>query len=148
MGVSILLLFTGLILAGMIMTIYLSRIIMEGFPELNLIISSFIPLGPCGQGAYCFLLAGENFKKMLPNGHGSVLGDELSGRIINVACLFAAMIFWVLGLWWLVMALIAIADDILHGRWIPFRLAFWGVVFPNVRSSSTRRLTFLTRSFM
>ncbi|KIJ39924.1 hypothetical protein M422DRAFT_60665 [Sphaerobolus stellatus SS14] len=131
MGISVLMLFTGLVLALMIMTVYLSRIIIEGFPDINLIISSFIPLGPCGQGAISLLITGQNFKQVMPYGYGIVLGDEMSGRIINVICLTAAMALWVLGIWWLVMGLVAIIDVLLRGGKIPFKTSFWGIVFPN-----------------
>lgn len=132
MGMSMVMLFIGLTLAFMIMTLYISRIIIEGFPSIDLIISSFVLLGPCGQGAYSFLIAGQNFQNVLPWG-GNVLGMNPTGQIINVVCLIAAFFVWCIGMWWLVMALLAIGNVLLNGHRIPFKLAFWGLVFPNVR---------------
>ncbi|GJJ06082.1 hypothetical protein Clacol_000271 [Clathrus columnatus] len=129
MGVSVVMLFIGLTLALMIMTIYLSRIIIEGFPTIDFIISSFIPLGPCGQGAYSFLIAGQNFQDAALG--GGVLGSSSAGEVINLICLTAAFFVWCIGIWWLVMALVAIAHVRLKGHQIPFKLTFWGLVFPN-----------------
>ncbi|KAF8584835.1 hypothetical protein K439DRAFT_1646832 [Ramaria rubella] len=131
MGVSIVMVVIGIGLALMILTVYVRRLIIDGLPNIDMIISSFFPLGPCGQAGYSLLIAGQNFKETLPWGSGTVLGDELSGRILNVMCLFAAFVLWCLGLWWLFLALIAIADMLVRGRRIPFKLAFWGLVFPN-----------------
>lgn len=132
MGVSVVMVCIGISLALMILTVYMRRILIDGLPELDMIISSFLPLGPCGQAGYSLLLAGQNFKATLPWGAGDVLGDDLSGRILNVCCLFAAFLLWCLGVWWLLLAFIAIGDVLLRGHRIPFKLAFWGIVFPNV----------------
>lgn len=140
MGVSIFMLFTGLALAIMILTIYVSRIIIEGFPDIELIISSFIPLGPCGQGAFSFLIAGQNFEKVIPWSSASILANDASGHIINIICLTHAFALWTLGMWWLLLALIAIVDVLLGGRRIPFKLTFWGLVFPNVSHLILRAL--------
>lgn len=130
MGVSVAMLFIGLSLALMLMSIYICRIIIEGFPNIDLIISSFIPLGPCGQGAYSFLIAGQNFQNALPWG-GNLLSMSSTGQMLNVVCLAAAFLIWCIGIWWLVMALVAIAHAHLKGNRIPFKLTFWGLVFPN-----------------
>jgi tellurite resistance protein TehA-like permease len=132
MGVSVVMVCIGISLALMILTVYMRRILIDGLPDLDMIISSFLPLGPCGQAGYSLLIAGQNFKETLPWGTGNVLGDDLSGRILNVCCLFAAFLLWCLGVWWLLMAFIAVGDVLLRGRKIPFKLAFWGLVFPNV----------------
>lgn len=135
MGVSVVMVVIGVYLALMILTVYIRRILIDGLPDVDMIISSFIPLGPCGQAGYSFLLAGQNFKTTMPWGAGSITGDELSGRILDVCCFFASFILWCLGVWWFILALIAIADVRLRGYRIPFKLAFWGLVFPNVCSS-------------
>jgi tellurite resistance protein TehA-like permease len=134
-GVSVVILVIGISLALMILTVYMRRILIDGLPDVDMIISSFLPLGPCGQAGYSFLLAGQNFKATMPHGTGGVVGDELSGRVLNVCCFFASFVLWCLGVWWLLMAFIAIGDVLFRGRRIPFKLAFWGLVFPNVGSA-------------
>lgn len=135
MGVSIVMVVIGGCLALMILTVYISRILIDGFPDIDVIISSFIPLGACSQAGYSLLLLGQNLKATMPSGAGSVTGDELSGRILSVCCFFTSFSLWSLGIWWLFMAFIVIADMLLRGYRIPFNLAFWGLVFPNVCSS-------------
>ncbi|KAF8507752.1 voltage-dependent anion channel-domain-containing protein [Gautieria morchelliformis] len=83
------------------------------------------------MAGYSFLLAGQNFKVTMPYGAGSVVGGELSGRILNVCCFFASFVLWCLGVWWLLVAFIATGDVLFRGHRIPFRLAFWGLVFSN-----------------
>lgn len=132
-GVSIVLVVIGTFLALMILTLYFRRLLIEGLPDVGVIISSFVPLGPCGQAGYSLLLAGQNFRATLPWGGGNVLGDELTGRVLSIVCFFAAFILWCMGLWWLLAAIMAVGDTLVRGKKIPFKLAFWGLVFPNVR---------------
>ncbi|GJJ09822.1 hypothetical protein Clacol_004046 [Clathrus columnatus] len=131
MGVALLMVIIGLSLSLMILTLYLRRLIIEGLPDVGAIISCFIPIGPCGQGGYSLLLAGQNFSTLLPNGHGYVLGDPLAGRAINFICFVGAWILWCMAVWWLGCAICAIFHNLMKGERMPFTLAFWGLVFPN-----------------
>lgn len=47
----------GLLVAGMILTLYYQRLSLYHLPGREVIISTFLPLGPCGQGGYALLLA-------------------------------------------------------------------------------------------
>lgn len=134
MGVSLLMVVIGLSLSFMILTLYLRRLIIEGLPDVNAIISCFLPLGPCGQGGYSLLIAGLNAQNLLPNGQGYILGDPLVGRAISFICFAGAWILWAMAVWWLGCALCAIVHNLARGERMPFTLGFWGLVFPNVGS--------------
>lgn len=45
----------GLLLAAMIMAIYFQRLAVHHLPARDVIISTFLPLGPCGQGGYALI---------------------------------------------------------------------------------------------
>lgn len=133
LGFSAVMVIIGISLSLMILAVYIRRLFINGLPDVSAIISSFLPLGPCGQAGYSFLLAGENFQTLFPRGNGSVSGDELVGRILNVLCFSAAFVLWCMAAWWLISAVIAIIHTVATGQRLAFKLSFWGLVFPNVR---------------
>lgn len=133
MGFALVMVAIGISLSLMILTVYLRRLLIDGLPDVGAIISCFLPLGPCGQAGYSLLLAGENFKRILPRGAGTVLADELAGRVLNIICFLGAVFLWCMSLWWLGSALTAIVHTIVRGDKLTFKLPFWGLVFPNVR---------------
>lgn len=47
----------GLLVAAMILVLYYQRLSLHHLPGRETIISTFLPLGPCGQGGYAILLA-------------------------------------------------------------------------------------------
>ncbi|KAG1751519.1 voltage-dependent anion channel-domain-containing protein [Suillus paluster] len=51
----------GLSLSLMLLTIYVLRLVVYGYPTGASILSVFLPVGPCGQAAYSFLKAGVRF---------------------------------------------------------------------------------------
>ena len=123
----------GLALALMILTIYFARLVLHGFPQGLSIVSSFIPLGPCGQAGFSVLIIGQFMKETLPV-PGSIspfLGSAQVGEIVFVLCVCISFILWAFATMWLVYALLGI-QHILHRTRISFELAFWGMIFPNV----------------
>lgn len=133
----------GLTLAFMILTMYLLRLVVYGLPPGASVLSVFIPLGPMGQGGYSILLLGQGYKRMFPLAYGSsdVLTATRTGEIINVVCVCAAIVLWSLASMWLAYALLALAEVLPSNRF-PFKLPFWGLIFPNVNISSPIGLAF------
>ncbi|KIJ39926.1 hypothetical protein M422DRAFT_32525 [Sphaerobolus stellatus SS14] len=121
----------GISLSLMVLTLYLRRLFIEGLPDAGAVLSSFLPLGPCGQAGYSLLLAGNNFVAILPKGNGEVLSDELAGRVLNIICFFCAFVLWCLTIWWLACAVFAVIYTVSVGHKLIFKLPFWGIVFPN-----------------
>jgi tellurite resistance protein TehA-like permease len=130
---TIFILSIGLALALMILTIYFTRLVLHGFPQGLSIVSSFIPLGPCGQAGFSVLVIGQFMKESLPvPGSGSpFLGSAQVGEVVFVICVCIRFILWAFATMWLVYALLGI-QHILRRTRISFELAFWGMIFPNV----------------
>lgn len=131
--------FVGLTLAFMILTAYTLRLITYGVPQGANVISTFIPLGPMGQGGYSILLLGQGFRNVLPLQNSSqVLSDPNTGEILNVICVAAGFILWAIASMWLLYALLAVSDVLnpwSEAESFSFRLPVWGLIFPNVRHS-------------
>jgi tellurite resistance protein TehA-like permease len=132
-AVAIFILSIGLALALMILTIYLTRLILHGFPQGLSIVSSFLPLGPCGQAGFSVLVIGQFMKEKLPvSGSSSpFLGSAQAGEVVFAVCVCISFILWAFATMWLVYALLGI-QHILRKTPITFELAFWGMIFPNV----------------
>lgn len=123
----------GLSLSLMMLTVYLLRLIVHGLPPGATIISVFLPLGPSGQASYSILLVGQAFKSLLPLRHGSSLplNSASAGDTINIVCICISFALWSFALMWIVFALLGISDVMRKTRF-PFKLPFWGLIFPNV----------------
>jgi tellurite resistance protein TehA-like permease len=133
---SIVMVTIGLSLALMILTIYLLRLITYGLPPCATIISVFLPLGPTGQAGYSILLIGQFFNSVLPYSPSSsssrILTDPLTGKIINVICLSISFVLWSLASMWVLFAILGVQDVVRVQRSkIPFKVPFWGLIFPN-----------------
>lgn len=130
----------GLTLAFMILTMYLLRLIVYGLPPGASVLSVFIPLGPMGQGGYSILLLGRGYKQVfpLPYGTSDILTAARTGETIDIVCVCAAIVLWSLASMWLAYALLALAEVLPSNRF-PFKIPFWGLIFPNVSFFTTPR---------
>jgi tellurite resistance protein TehA-like permease len=130
---TIFILSIGLGLALMILTIYFARLVVHGFPQGLSIISSFMPLGPCGQAGFSVLIIGQFMKETLPvpGSRSPFLGSAQAGEVVFILCVCISFILWTFATMWLVYALLGI-QHILRKTRISFELAFWGMIFPNV----------------
>ena len=141
---TIFILSIGLALALMILTIYFTRLVLHGFPQGLSIVTSFMPLGPCGQAGFSVLLIGQFMKETLPvaGSRSPFLGSAQAGEVVYVLCVCISFILWAFATMWLVYALLGI-QYIIRRTQISFELAFWGMIFPNVsrRPSSLYRST-------
>jgi tellurite resistance protein TehA-like permease len=93
---SFIMLAIGLTLALMIITIYLQRLVLYGPPDVNLILSAFVVLGPLGQGGYSLLVNGDAMFELLPKVHmGSIfIQPSVFAQIIYGVCLCGSWILW------------------------------------------------------
>ncbi len=123
----------GLALALMILTNYFNRLVLHGFPQGLSIVSSFIPLGPCGQAGFSVLVIGQFMKDSLPvpGSRSPFLGSAQVGEIVFALCVCISFVLWAFATMWLVYALLGIQHIVRRTR-ISFELAFWGMIFPNV----------------
>lgn len=127
----------GLTLALMILTMYFLRLIVYGVPQGASVISVFIPLGPMAQGGYSMLLLGQGFRSILPlHNNSQVLSASTTGETINVLCACLSFVLWSLSTMWLLYGVLAV-QEVLRQTRIPFKLPFWGLIFPNVRHNTS-----------
>ena len=124
----------SLLLAFMIITIYILRMIVHGLPPGPRILSVFLPLGPTSQSGHALLHIGRSFQLLLPLDHGKsvFLRSDYTGDILYAACVSAAFLLWAISCMCIIFALLGIQEVVRQGRF-PVRLPFWGLVFPNVR---------------
>lgn len=120
-------------LAFMILTMYLLRLITYGLPSGTSITTVFIPLGPMGQSGASLLLIGTGFKSALPMIYddSDTLGLASTGETIHIVCIILAFVLWALATMWMLYGVLAVQEVALRDR-IPFKLTFWGLIFPNV----------------
>ncbi|KAI6035794.1 voltage-dependent anion channel [Pisolithus marmoratus] len=118
----------------MILTIYLLRCMVYGYPRGSLILSSFFPLGPFGQSAYAILLIGSDLRSILPENFGEAEGlsqTTTTTVIMGTVCVIIALMLWAIETMWLVFALLAVKRAVQSEGRFSFQLSFWGLIFPN-----------------
>ncbi|KAH7923732.1 hypothetical protein BV22DRAFT_1014841 [Leucogyrophana mollusca] len=122
----------GLSLSLMMLTIYILRLMIHGYPLGLSILSAFFPLGPCGQAGYSILLIGQSFKSILPLHYGdsAILRAQTTADSLYVLCTAISVALWAFATMWLLFALLGLQDAARHNR-IPFKLSFWSMIFPN-----------------
>ncbi|KAH8119506.1 voltage-dependent anion channel [Phellopilus nigrolimitatus] len=123
----------GITLAFAVFTIYLHRLIVHGLPEGITIFSAFLPLGPLGQSGYAFLLLGEICRDLFPlkgDAVANIFVHEMTPHIMYVMAWTIAFALWSFATCWLLLALLALGDTLLKNT-LPFKITFWGMIFPN-----------------
>ena len=140
----------GLLLACAILVIYLQRLALHHLPPRELIVSTFLPLGPAGQGGFALIELGRVATDLFPRlsrlsfsaedptaaASASGLGSAVDARqvLASAAPAFYAggivtgLLLWGLGTWWALLAVVSIARE-----WSDAALA--------IRSTSTLRAT-------
>jgi tellurite resistance protein TehA-like permease len=127
----------GLCMAFMILTVYYFRLIIYGIPKGPDVLSSFMPLGPMGQAGFAINLIGDSLRNLLPYTASSsaLLRSELAGETIYAVCVCISFCLWCWATMWLIFALLGIFE-VVRKTQIPFRISFWGLIFPNVSHHS------------
>ncbi|KAG9002512.1 Plasma membrane sulfite pump involved in sulfite metabolism, partial [Tulasnella sp. 427] len=127
----------GLLMSFFVLALYTHRLLLHGFPTAGqfikvlrdgLAVSIFLPLGPFGQGGYGLLLVGDLFRKLLPQSTSpdSILAEPGFGVALQAITFVFAFMLWVIGIWFLIPATIALSTF----RGPPFGLPYWGLIFP------------------
>ena len=129
----------GLALASGILTMYLCRLVLHGFPSGTAgVLSACVPLGPMGQAGVAALLLGEGARTLLPVAAGtgsSAFANAHAGEYVYTISVCAALGLWALATLWLGYALLGMQHVVRRSGLPPFQLAYWGLIFPNVRKT-------------
>lgn len=112
-------------LAGTVLIMYWQRLALHKLPPREIIVSSFLPLGPLGMGGYSIVYLGHVSRRVFPA--TQFFSDlPVAGDIFFIMGVFLALIMWAFGLTWLCFALASIYKS----RPFPFNMAWWGFTFP------------------
>ncbi|KAJ1020998.1 hypothetical protein NDA13_005627 [Ustilago tritici] len=133
MVVSYLVLGIGLPLALLILVLYFQRLLLFKSPPRDVIVSVFLPLGPCGQGGEACLHLGRVALHLFPNisqpSPPSGIPQLYSvGQALYGAGLISAMLLFGLGIWWLAIGLFTIIRKLKRGK-LKFNMGWWGLTF-------------------
>ncbi|KAL6360218.1 hypothetical protein LRP88_05921 [Fusarium phalaenopsidis] len=116
---------TGVSTAMLILAMYYNRLMFHDVPPKEMIVSSFIPLGPLGQGAAGIQLLGQVSLKLFKS-NNFIPAAPLAAQFFYVAGTLIALLMWGFGLMWLFFALAALY----RRRRFPFNLNWWAFTFP------------------
>ncbi|HDS1738706.1 TDT family transporter [Pseudomonas fulva] len=106
-----------------ILVILVLRLALHKLPHESMAASSWLSLGPIGTGALGMLVIGNDAPAIFA-AHGMSGAGVVAGGIGVVS----GVLFWGLGLWWMLLALLITARYAKGG--IPFNLGWWGFTFP------------------
>ncbi|KAE8272050.1 hypothetical protein A4X09_0g313 [Tilletia walkeri] len=137
-----LLLGIGLVPSLLWMPVYSSRLALHKLPS-TVIVSCFIPVGCCGQGAYAILHISRTLRRLtLLTGVPPLGGvDDSFGNVISPASAMSmadaiyavsqvgALLLWGLGIVWLSFAVMSVLD-VLSVSDIALNLGLWASTFP------------------
>jgi C4-dicarboxylate transporter/malic acid transport protein len=117
-----------------ILVILLLRMALHKLPHESMAASSWLSLGPIGTGALGMLVLGADAPAIFAAHGMASIGDVAAG-----IGLISGILFWGLGVWWMVLALLITARYLRRG--MPFNLGWWGFTFPlGVYSVATLKL--------
>lgn len=106
-----------------ILVILMLRLALHKLPHENMAASSWLSLGPIGTGALGMLLIGNDAPAIFAAQGLAGIGEVAAG--IGV---IAGLLFWGLGLWWMLLATLITVRYVKAG--IPFNLGWWAFTFP------------------
>jgi tellurite resistance protein TehA-like permease len=123
-------------LAMTVLVMYYTRLALHKLPPREIVVSSFLPLGPLGMGGYAITHLGSVARRVFRQ--TEVFSDvSAAGDIFFVIGTFVALIMWAYGITWLCFALASIYKS----RPFPFNMGWWGFTFPlGVMALSTMEL--------
>lgn len=112
-------------LAMTVLVMYYQRLCLHKLPPREVVVSSFLPLGPLGMGGYTIMYCGKVARDVFPRVH-FFQNLSVAGDIAWILGIFIALIMWGFGICWLIFAL----ATIWNARPFPFNMGWWGFTFP------------------
>ena len=113
-------------LAMVVLVIYFLRLTTFRLPAKEVIVSTFLPLGPLGQGGFAIQQLGSVAREIFSQTHTLPASMTYAGDILYVAGFLIALIMWGFGLVWFFFAL----ATIWRTPKFPFNMGWWGFTFP------------------
>lgn len=107
----------------MLLVIYFQRLAVYKIPPREIIVSTFLPLGPLNMGAFGIMQLGNVALRLFPRTN-TIL--PLAGEIVYTGSVILGLIMWSFSLLWFFFAV----ASIVHSKKFPFNMGWWGFVFP------------------
>ncbi|KAJ1036156.1 hypothetical protein NDA18_000022 [Ustilago nuda] len=128
---------TGFGMAFLLMSLYYARKAIYKIPPAQVITSAFLPIGPCGQGAFGLLQFASVLYDLYQKDGTALVSPKVSDaetvRIMATAIYAVsvpiALVIWGLGLVWLILAVSSMVDLWLVSK-LTFNLGWFALVFP------------------
>ncbi|KAI7270233.1 putative C4-dicarboxylate transporter/malic acid transport protein [Hortaea werneckii] len=129
---------TGLPLAMCVLAIYFLRLSTQSLPAKEVIVSTFLPLGPLGQGGFGIMQLGKVAMTVFPETDAlPAASHAYAGEIFYTVGFLVALLLWGFGIVWLFFAV----ATIYRTPKFPFNMGWWGFTFPlGVYATSTTML--------
>lgn len=108
------------------LVIYYQRLAVHKLPSREIIVSSFLPLGPLGMGGFTIMYLGAQAPEIISLNRPFLSHIATAGDILYILGIFIALIMWSFGTVWFVYAIAAIYSC---GHF-PFNMGWWGFTFP------------------
>jgi len=123
----------GLPLALIILSLYFQRLILHHIPTQEMIVSSFLPLGPTGLAGFSLVKLGKVALTVLPAVDRTAGGDGgraglLAGGMYGSG-VAGAVLMWGLGNWFMIIAIASFYRRCSEGLLV-FNMGWWGLTFP------------------
>ncbi|KAI0522078.1 voltage-dependent anion channel-domain-containing protein [Xylaria bambusicola] len=120
---------TGLPAALSIIVIYFIRVATKKLPPTEHMVSTFLPLGPLGQGGFAAQKLGEQALRIFPLTSTLPAINEQgrlhAGEVLYTMGFLTAVTLWGFGLMWLFFALLSVTR-----QKVPFSQGWWAFTFP------------------
>lgn len=109
----------GVPTAMVILVIYFHRLAVHKMPPREVIVSSFLPLGPLNMGSFALMQLGTVAKKVFPLTNTI---HPMAGDVVYILGVIVAFILWGFTLLWMFFAV----ASIYHCKKFPFNMGWWG----------------------
>jgi tellurite resistance protein TehA-like permease len=113
----------GVPTALLILVMYFHRLVVHKLPSREVIVSSFLPLGPLNMGAFGIMQLGDVAKRIFPETHTV---SASAGNLAYDLGVFVGLILWAFSLPWFFFAVASIHQT----KRFPFNMGWWGFTFP------------------
>jgi C4-dicarboxylate transporter/malic acid transport protein len=113
----------SVLLALAVLAILLLRLTLHKLPHRDMAVSTWLPLGPLGTGAFAMLTLGK--ADVLAFAGTPLASMANFGQLAGI---LVALVLWGFGLWWMVMAVAFTLRYLREG--LPFNMGWWGFTFP------------------
>lgn len=130
----------GMLLAMAIIVLYIQRLVLHHLPPREVIVSSWLPVGPIGQGGYALIELGIVATELFPR-YTALHSDRPYLNMIAPPMLGSAvllgLLLWGLGIWFALLAIFSIAAQFRESTTTPegkktavFNMGWWAFTFP------------------